>query len=201
MPTPAIVATPNASNANSFLTLVEGQAYWDTRLWTDLWENSDDQSAALILATRTLVAMLSPRRKFVPPSGGQPGYYIISQTWTGIPATATQVLPWGRLGMFDRNGNAIAGTVIPQELKNATAELAGQMSKADRLIDNDVAVQGLTSVKAGSVALSFKSDIMMTKVLPDIVLDLLVPSWLTNQVIEPMYSAFIDIIEPTVSGL
>lgn len=191
---PTIVATPNAANANSFLTLAEGQAYWDTRLFTTPWDDSDDQTAALILATRTLVSLLAPRREFVPPSGGAAGYFIIRPTWTGAPATATQALPWGRAGMLDRNGNVIGPTVIPQELKNATAELAGQMSKADRLVDSDIAVQGITSVKAGSVAVSFKNDIRVLKTLPEVVLDLLVPSWLTNELIESMYNAAFDVV-------
>jgi len=189
-----VIATPNASNANSFLTLAEAQPYWDTRLFTDIWDNSDDQNAAIVLATRTLVSLLAPRREFVRPTAGQPGYYIIHSTWTGAPATTTQALPWGRTGMLDRNGNAIASNVIPQELKNATAELAGQMSKSDRLIDSDISVQGLTSVKAGSVALTFKSDIVTLKTLPDAVLDLLVPSWLIDQEIEAMYPASFDVV-------
>lgn len=96
--------------------------------------------------------------------------------------------------MLDRNGNAIAENVIPQELKNATAELAGQMGKTDRLVDSDVAVQGLTSVKAGTVALTFKNDILTLKTLPDAVLDLLVPSWLTDQTVQPMYQAEFDVV-------
>jgi len=189
-----VVATPNAANANSFLTLAEAQAYWATRLFTDMWDNSNDQSAAVILATRTMVSAFAPRREFVPPSSSHDGYFIIHPTWTGTPATTTQRLPWGRDGMLDINGNAIAANVIPQELKDATAELAGQMSKSDRLIDNDVAVQGLTGVRAGSVALSFKENITMLKTLPDSVMMMLVPSWLTPMVIEGLYTAQLDVI-------
>jgi hypothetical protein len=96
--------------------------------------------------------------------------------------------------MLDYNGNAIASTVIPTELKNATAELAGQMSKSDRLIDNDVAVQGLTGLRAGSVSLSFKSDVQVLKAIPDSVYALLVPSWLTDETIEPMFQAQFDVV-------
>jgi len=193
---PTIVETPNAASANSFLTLVEGQAYWDTRLFTDAWDNLPDQSAALILATRTISAMFAPRREFVRPNGSMDGYFIIHPTWTGLPATTTQSLPWGRTGMFDRNGNAIAANVIPQELKDATAELAGQMGLSDRYVDSDIAAQGITMVKAGSVAVEFsdKIGIQTLKVLPDIVMSLLVPSWLTDMTIESMYPALFDVI-------
>lgn len=191
---PTLVATANSPNANSFLTLAEGQTYWDTRLQTGMWEDSEDQTMALILATRMLVMMLAPRREFIPPSSGQDGYFMIYPTWTGLPATATQALPWGRIGMFDINGNAIPTTTIPQELKNATAELAGQMSKADRLIDSDTAVKGLTAVKAGSVALTFKDNVSTLKVLPDVVYNLLVPSWITDVRVEGMYTTQFDVI-------
>jgi len=98
--------------------------------------------------------------------------------------------------MFDRNGNAIAANVIPQELKDATAELAGQMGLSDRYVDSDIAAQGITMVKAGSVAVEFsdKIGIQTLKVLPDIVMSLLVPSWLTDMTIESMYPALFDVI-------
>jgi len=187
-------AVPNSPTGNSFLTLEEGQDYWDTRLFVDAWENSEDQEMALILATRTLVSALSRPREFVRPVNGEDGYYIIHPTWTGLPTTTTQRLPWGRIGMFDRNGNAIAGDVYPQELKDATAELAGQMSTSDRMIDNDAAVKGITRVKAGSVEVEFDGSAMTWKVLPDSVLALLVPSWLTDMRIESLYSAQFDVI-------
>lgn len=189
-----IIATVNANNANSFITTAEADAYWESRGFTDAWDNADDPDASAIAATRIITAILAPRRVFVPPANGQSGYYMIMPTWTGFPATTTQALPWGRTGMYDRNGNAILSTVIPQELKDATSELAGQMAAADRLIDNDVAVQGITSVKAGSVAVSFGANIMTTKVLPDIVLALLVPSWLTDMRIEPWMNAQFDVV-------
>lgn len=188
-------ATPNDPLANSFLTLEEGQDYWDTRLFVDSWDNSEDQEMALILATRTIVAAFAPRREFVPPTGNQEGYFINHPTWNGLPATTTQRLPFGRVGLYDRNGNEIAGDVIPQELKDATAELAGQMSLADRMIDNDVAAQGITSVKAGSVAVTFKENgIQVLKVLPDSVRMLLVPGWLTDLTVEGMYPAQLDVV-------
>lgn len=186
-------ATVNDPAANSFLTLEEGQAYWETRLFSDPWDNSDDQEMALILATRTMVSMLAPRREFVAPAGGQSGYFILHPTWTGLPATTTQRLPWGRIGMLDRNGNLLAGDVLPQELKDATAELAGQI-KEDSFLDNDVRVQGISSVSAGSVSVAFNNAALRIKMLPDIVLALLVPTWLTNQTIEPMYSAEFDVV-------
>ncbi len=189
-----IVATPGAADANSYLTLVEAQAYFESRLPLPEWDDADSQDALLVMATRVIEALFSPSRKLVRVAPPNQSYYITRPTWTGSPATATQALAWPRLGMLDRNGNAIAVTVVPQVLKEATAELAGQLAKGDRTADNDAAVQGITSIKAGSVALTFKSDALTSNVIPDFVLNLLVPSWLTDELYEPANPAFIDVV-------
>ncbi len=72
---------------------------------------------------------------------------------------------------------------IPQALKDAESELAGQLLIADTTLDNAVLYGGITSVKAGSVAVSFKEAIQ-AHVLPDAVLNLMPPSWLTDELIE-----------------
>lgn len=177
-----LVATPGASNANSYATVVEAQAYFDTRTEVLGWEDADDQSILLMMGTRVLDAILRPMTTYVPASGSNSAYYIVRRAWTGSPSTTTQKLAWPRTGMYDANGNAIADDVIPQDLKDALAELAGQLGTADLTLDNDVIVQGLTSVKAGSVSLSFK-DMIEKHVIPDMVWNLLVPSWYSEEVI------------------
>lgn len=189
-----LIATSGAVDANSYPTLAEAQTYWESRLFTGIWDDSDDQTAALVWATRTLDALLSPRRYYVPGVDGAPGVYRTRPTWTGAVATQTQALAWPRFNMLNRNGVAILSTVIPRELKEATAELAGWMSQADRTADNDVAVQGITDLKAGPVSLSFRKFLDTSKVLPDSVLDLLVPSWLTNEVVSGAFSAEFDVV-------
>ena len=84
-------------------------------------------------------------------------------------------------------------TSIPQELKNAEAELAGQLLGADRTLDNDVIVQGISSLRAGSVSMSFNKDII-AQVLPDAVMNLLPQSWLTEELYEPANTAEFDIV-------
>lgn len=102
--------------------------------------------------------------------------------------------------MYTRNNVLIASNVIPQELKNATAELAGQLAIGDRTLDNDVIAQGLTSVKAGSVALTFK-DSFEFDVIPGAVWNLLVQSWLTDELIEPALHAEFDVIGDWPTGV
>lgn len=189
---PIIIATPGASNANSYETHAEANTYFDERLLlTPPWLASGEERV-LIMATRVLDVTAQPGKTYITLPNGS-GYYRARRTWTGTPATATQRLAWPRTGMYDRNGNAIDPGVIPQELKDAESELAGQLLRADRTLDNDVIVQGLTSLRAGPVSLSFREGIM-PQVLPDAVLNLMPPSWFTDEVISYPQNAEFEII-------
>lgn len=252
-------ATIGATTANSYETIAEAQDYWDSRLFTDNWENSDDQAAALVWSTRVLDSMAVPHRVLREGKNGT-WYYRTSPQWEGTPATITQRLAWPRIGLLDRNGNpldwsissisiavatvvtttlphrrttgetvlifgsdstpsidgpqvitvlsattfsipvtvTIAGTkggvaIIPQELKDAVSELAGQLSLADRTLDSDVAVQGVTSVRAGSVSVSFRENVE-AQVLPDVIWALMPDSWFTDELIEPAWPAQFDVL-------
>jgi len=194
-----LVATAGAADANSYATVAEAQAYFDTRVAVAGWDDADDQAVLLMMATRLIDATFSARRTFVKPTTGvnaRPGYFENRPTWTGTrPVTNLSRLAWPREGMYDRNGTAIASTVIPQELKDATAELAGALGTSDTTVDNDVAVQGITSIKAGPVALTFaEGGVMISKSLPESVLDLLLPSWFTDLFVEGMFSTIFEVV-------
>lgn len=179
-----VIAVPNDPTANSFITLAEYAYYWERRSPLDppVTLTGDVASRNVIMATRVLSMMVVARKTIRWDQAGNP-YYYTSRAWTGTVSTSTQALPWGREGMYDRLGRLIANNIIPQELKDATAELAGQLEANDRTLDNDIIVQGITSVKAGSVALTFKNNIE-SQVLPDAVVNLLVPGWLTDEIID-----------------
>lgn len=188
-----IVATPGAVNANSFETKAEADLYFAARLpLTPSWADAEDPTAALAMATRILSAFGQPFRYLIP-SAQAPYYYRIRRQWTGTPATTTQRLPWPRIGMFDANGNTIPTNVIPEALKDAESELAGQLLMSDTTLDNAVSVGGITSVKAGSVSVSFK-DMIEAKVLPDAVWNLMPPSWFTDEVISRSGTAEFEVI-------
>jgi hypothetical protein len=182
---PTLVADVGAANANSYETLAEANVYFDARIpLKPVWIASGDAAIRqLLTATRVLDSLNVPQRVRYRDKDGKI-YYVVARQWTGLPATTTQALAWPRVGMLDRLGRAIPSNVIPQELKDAESELAGQLGKADRTLDNDVAVQGITSVKAGSVAVTFKDSGIETKVLPDAVLNLMPPSWFTEETVE-----------------
>lgn len=160
MPTPTLVATSGSPIANSYTTLVEADAYHDARLASTDWTSGVSpatKTVALITATRLLDAM-----------------YVWS-SYATYPLT--QKLQWPRVGMLKRNGQDYVGNdEIPPELKDAVAEFARQLIVSDRSLDSDIEAQGITSIRAGSVALTFK-DLVVPKVVPDAVINLLVPSW------------------------
>lgn len=190
-----IVATPGASNANSYTTLAAAEAYFESRIGIPAWTEAtnDQKNALLVMATRVLDAFGQPFKWIVNCGDGCSAHYRVRRQWTGTPTTTTQVLSWPRTGMFDRNGNAIGTMVIPQDLKNAQAELAGQLATADRTLDNDIVAYGIKSIRAGSVALSFK-DMVEAKVIPDAVWNLMPASWFTDELMFPVLQAQFDVV-------
>lgn len=186
---PTIVATPGTANANSYITVAEANAYFESRLPLDpVWDPTEAIAIPRILtAARMLSNIFAGSRRLITPKSGDP-YYLIGFKWTGLPTDAIQVMDWPRTGMLDRLGREIASTVIPVELKNAQAELAGQLSLSDRVLDNDILTQGIQEIEAGPVRVEFREDYdSYTKtalVLPDGVLSLLVPSWYTGETME-----------------
>lgn len=92
-------------------------------------------------------------------------------TWTGTAvdpasddATEHQSMCWPRNGMLTRNGFSIAGTALPRELKDAQCEIAFLLISGVDLVSDDAAMAaGLTSVRAGSVSLSFQREQLSTK--------------------------------------
>ena len=190
---PTVVATAGAANANSYTTQAEADAYFDARLDLDpVWVPSGETEASLlIMATRVLDSMAVARKVLRFDGRGGPNrrpYYVTSRAWTGEVATDTQALAWPRTGMTDRLGRVIPSNVVPVELKEATAELAGQLKAGDRTLDNSATVQGISEVKAGSVEVKF-AEMIEHRVLPEAVMALIPPSWLTDEIVTPAVQA------------
>lgn len=190
---PTIDASVGGVASNSYLTLAEANTYFASRLSLDPpWVTTGATAEALlIMATRVLDSMAVARKVLrFDGRGGPQGrpYYVTSRAWTGAVATATQALGWPRTGMFDRLGRAISENAIPNELKEATAELAGQLLAGDRTLDNPAVLQGISEVKAGSVQVKF-AEMIQHAVLPGAVIALIPPSWLTDEVLTPAVEA------------
>lgn len=144
-----IIATPSAVDANSYATIAEFKDYAASRFPQLNWflaAPTDDEIAAVLVGARRALDS--------------------SFAWTGVTSTNTQALPWPRNGMLSRNGFEVPLDVVPQELKDAQSEFALQLKGGDLLSDNDPLKKGITSIKAGSVALSF-SDVKGKATTPD----------------------------------
>jgi len=158
MPVSAIVTTPGSATANSYVTIaVADQYHLDRPPAGTTWDDAtvDQKTAAILFATKLLDSM-----------------YV----WSGWAAISTQVLGWPRTGMWYRTGYYVPSDLIPVELQFATAEYARQLLVADRSADSDIETQGISSLSAGPVSLSFQATVV-AKVIPDAVVNLIPSDW------------------------
>ena len=132
---PTVIATPGASDANSYLTVAEANAYHASRLFNDVWLNADDatKETALIWATRVLDR----------------------EEWKGYRTEEIQALRWPRTSVYDRDGYYIADNVVPKFLKDATAELAFLLATADR--SAETGTEGFKKIKVGPIEIELDS--------------------------------------------
>ncbi len=119
-------ATVGGSASNSYLTRPEADAYHDSHLYASTWNalTTTRKEMALVMATRVLDDEVE---------------------WFGSKASTGQALRWPRYGVAGRDsggevydtfyGYSIDSTIIPQWLKNATAELARCLVEQDRTAD------------------------------------------------------------------
>jgi len=166
---PTIIATPGASNANSYCTVAEADEYFGTVLYADDWTGADQDTKerALIMA----VLLLDSKYDW---AGNQTR--LIDEGGVG----AGQRLAWPRNGVIDADGlGNIDEDVIPRQLKYAVAEFAKQLIVSNRTANNDVETQGITSLGVGPISLSFSDSVKSAyqTVIPDAVKMLLPPWW------------------------
>ena len=128
MADPTLVATAQATNANSYVSQDDAQSYMDGRLdvteWTDATTVTMDR--ALIMATGRLDIE---------------GFF-------GNPTSFTQRLQWPRGSVPDPWGSFYASETIPRPVEEATAELALAYLKSGATLD-DTGLEGFTNVKVG----------------------------------------------------
>lgn len=141
----AFDATPGSATATSYCDVAFADAYWAGRLNGASWAAITDaakKQAALQQATLALD----------------------SKQWTGRPASATQALAWPRTGARTRDNILIPYTDIPTKLKQATAELAGQLVTEDRSVDGGMT--NLKKLKIGPLDLEFNTENPLNELTP-----------------------------------
>jgi hypothetical protein len=92
------------SNADSYISSADATIY-HTNIGNAGWNAVVDKDAALRKATEYMRST----------------YY---GKWAGYPKTQTQRLDWPRYSVEYRNGGLYADNAVPEEVKNACAELA-----------------------------------------------------------------------------
>ena len=161
MATSTLVATAKSSTANSYCTLAEADQYHDDRpAVSTTWADASDgnKTKALLWATKLMESLFA---------------------WTGYATTTTQAIGWPRTGLLDRIDTALDSDTVPAEVKNAQAEYARALLVENLAQDNDIEVQGISSIKAGSVALAFNSS-QYNKVIPDAVFLQIPSAWFSS---------------------
>ena len=130
----ALIATPGATNSNTYSTFDEAEDYIEARLHTDFWDdaNDDDREAGLMMATALLDRLCN---------------------WNGSKASDTQALRWPRTFIYDPDGNSVDSATIPQFLKDATAEFALHLLGSDLTETISRDLEGFKQIEVGSLNL------------------------------------------------
>lgn len=124
------------SNAESYCSIEFATAHLTARGKGDLWDAVDDQEAALRAATDYMVQSYRSR-------------------WKGTRRSSSQALDWPRYNVVldDVEGDPyLDSDFVPQEVKQACAELALRASTADLLADVS---RQTSSESVGEVSVSY----------------------------------------------
>ena len=130
-----IDATLQGTAANSYVTLAEANAYFETVPHDEHWTGSDDaKNRVLITATR----------------------YLDNFEYHGERCTTTQALKWPRKE-YKVDGVKVDCTFIPQPVKNATFELAHSLLFKGEALVGTTGTQGTyEEVELGDLKVKFK---------------------------------------------
>ena len=104
--------TIGGANSTSYVSVSDADDYWSTRLYSTAWDaaSNTEKENSLIFATRLLDAWVD---------------------WKGVRSTEDQALRWPRWDVYDRDEYLLDSDIIPTEIANATAELAGTLLSED----------------------------------------------------------------------
>lgn len=167
---PTFETAPGLPNSTSYASVAEFKDYWSMwqfrqPAWVPSASDPTIQGALMIAA------------------------FLIDADfiWTGAAANpGVQALAWPRNGMLDVNGALMGNIVIPQRLKNAQCEFAGQLYAQDRMADDDADKFQVQSVRAGDVDVRMQRASLETIESADIWARLKGPefNWMSKQVPE-----------------
>lgn len=126
------------TNAESYVSIADASTYhttWANTAWAAAASDAI-REGALRKATRYLDATYGPR-------------------WKGHRSTATQALDWPRSWVYTREDYLVAANSVPQQLKDACAEMALKALSEDLMPDlSDTGTVSSESITVGSISSS-----------------------------------------------
>lgn len=148
-PTLVVEDGTQVATANSYLSVGDAQLYFDARLYPDAWNafDPDKKSAALQWSTKLIDANTQWK-------GWRTGT-VQALEWPRIYVPDARVSPWhwsyDPLAPWPQHGAVYPPNAIPKLLKDAVAEMAGEMAKIDRAAEWDA--MGVQSIGLGQGAI------------------------------------------------
>ena len=112
----ALVTTPGAADANSYATVLEAEAHIATLTFAKGWPTSNDGIEAVLRQAFTKINTLSLKG-------------------TRAASEEDQAGAFPRVGLYDRDGFAIASNVVPRAVKAAQIDLALWLGQKNRNAD------------------------------------------------------------------
>lgn len=136
----ALITTPGADNAGSYVNVVDFKAYAGN-MGYDLTGKTDEQTEqALRRGTRWIDSTYGPR-------------------FVGQPTSVTQALEWPRTGATWR-GSTLPVDAIPSQVKNATSEAAWrELTTPGSLSPDYVAAERVVREKVGELEVQYSDKI------------------------------------------
>lgn len=148
-------ATPASPTANSYITLLAANAYFEGHTHPGAWatSSSDQRNRALVTATKLIDAQIE---------------------FDGAVFSLDQRLQWPRTGLYSATGAYLANDVVPELVQHATAEFARYLLASDRTADRESERLGIKRLKAGPVDVEFDTASRAAQVVvPDAVIAML----------------------------
>lgn len=163
----AIDATSGSATANAYVTVAVADQYFADRPQYGLSQTTQEAGSWAAADTDSKAQAILYATKLMD------RYFL----WKGFVTSVTQRLLWPRVGLMDVNEWTVLDVLaIPQQVQWACAEYARQLLMTERTSDSDVETQGVRSIKAGSVQITFRDNVM-AKPVPDIVARMIPFHW------------------------
>lgn len=130
---PTVNASAGASDANSYVTVAEADAYFAESFGRTLWATREpsDKEILVIQASRSLDMYM---------------------TWSGFKSSPSQSMEWPRSNAYDKIGLLYDSATIPAPIKFATMELAYHILSNAGLNFQE---QSVDKVKVGPIDIQF----------------------------------------------